>query len=345
MILYWNMSYKRGNSKMTHTRYLCTFGLLFTFCAIDTARAEAPTACVDNTPHKEQFVAVAPDVKLQVIDWGGTGETMLLLTGLGDNAHVYSQFAFQWNDHFHVIGITRRGYLPSSQPADGYDVSTRVADDIAVLDSLKIDRVVLVGHSIAGSELSALAASHPDRVDKLVYLDAQDLSRRGEVPGPPAFLGLFTEADTKSLWTYEAANARYQGVRESDAAICPGIQFDKAGNPVTSTTPAAVPAAIQEGVATTPPVNWSRIAAPRLGIFAQPTLEVRSPWYTYLSAADQALFDEQYPAYVDWYKMTVRQFTDGNPVPAVILKNAPHYVFINNETDVVRTMRAFLGIR
>src|ERR1700748_2153263 len=122
---------------MKQTR-LCTFWLLLFFWTIDTARAEAPPACVDNTPHKEQYVTVAPNVNLQVIDWGGTGATMVLLTGLGDNAHVYSQFAFQWNDHFHVIGITRRGYLPSSQPPDGYDVPTRVADDVAVLDSLKI---------------------------------------------------------------------------------------------------------------------------------------------------------------------------------------------------------------
>ena len=210
------------------------------------------------------------------MDWGGTGETMLLLTGLGDNAHVFSQFAFQWTDHFHVIGITRRGYLPSSQPPDGYDVPTRVADDIAVLDALNIDRVVLVGHSISGSELSALAATHPERVDKVVYLDAQDLARRNEVPGPPAFLDLFTDADTKSLWTYQAANARYEGVREYDPAVCQGLQFNDMGVPVTSTTPAAAPTAILAGVAATPPVNWSRIAAPRLGIFAQPTMEGKS---------------------------------------------------------------------
>jgi len=331
---------------MTQTQYLCTFWLLlFSFSTMDATRAAAPRACVDNTPHKEKFVTVAPNVNLQVIDWGGTGETMVLLTGLGDNAHVYSQFAFQWNDHFHVIGITRRGYLPSSQPPDGYDVPTRVADDIAVLDSLKIDRVVLVGHSIAGSELSGIAASHPDRVDKLVYLDALDLSQRNEVPGPPAFFGLFTEADTKSLWTYAAANARYQGVREPEPAICPGLQFDNAGNPVASTTPDAVPAAISAGTAAVPLVNWSRIAAPRLGVFALPTLEVRSPWFTYLSPADQTLFDQQYPGYVDWYRATMRQFTRGNPVSPVILKNAPHYVYINNETDVVRAMRAFLGIQ
>jgi pimeloyl-ACP methyl ester carboxylesterase len=327
---------------MTQTRHLCAFGLLFTLGAISAARADPPAACVDTTPHKEQFVAVAPGVNLQVMDWGGTGETMLLLTGLGDNAHVFSQFAFQWNGHFHVIGITRRGYLPSSQPSDGYDVPTRVADDIAVLDALNIDRVVLVGHSVSGSELSTLAATHPERVDKLVYLDAIDLSTRHEIPGPPAFLDLFSDADTRSLWTYEAANARYQGVREYEPALCPGLQFND--KDISGTTPDAVPAAINAGVAANPPTDWSKIAAPRLGIFAQPTEEGKQPWYTYLSPSDQALFDEQYPAYVDWYKARVREFTGGNPVPALILKNATHYVYINHETDVVRTMRAFLGI-
>ena len=157
-------------------------------------------------------------------------------------------------------GVTRRGYLPSSQPADGYDVPTRVADDIAVLDSLKIDRVVLVGHSIAGSESSALAVSHPDRVDKVVYLDADalDLSQRNEVPGPPAFFGFFTEADTKSIWTYAAANARYQGVRKPEPAICPCVQFDNAEHPVGSNAGCSSGRAISAGVAAVPLVNWSR---------------------------------------------------------------------------------------
>ena len=109
-----------------------------------------PAACADHTPHQARFVKVAPGVELEVVDWGGTGEAMVLLTGLGDNAHVYDQFAFQFTDFYHVIGITRRGYLPSSQPPTGYDLPTRAADDIAVLDALGIGKAVFVGHSIAG---------------------------------------------------------------------------------------------------------------------------------------------------------------------------------------------------
>jgi pimeloyl-ACP methyl ester carboxylesterase len=103
---------------------------------------------------------------------------MVLLTGLGDNAHVYDQFAFQFTDYVHVIGITRCGFLPSSQPEAGYDVDTRARDDIEVLRALGIRKAVFVGHSVAGSELSKVALTYKNYVDKLVYLDVFDLSER-----------------------------------------------------------------------------------------------------------------------------------------------------------------------
>jgi non-heme chloroperoxidase len=43
----------------------------------------------DPTPHKVQFVTVEPGVKLEVLDWGGSGRTLVFLAGLGDTAHVY----------------------------------------------------------------------------------------------------------------------------------------------------------------------------------------------------------------------------------------------------------------
>ena len=112
--------------------------LLLTFCVGGATSAIADyklpgciaTAAYDTTRYKaERFVRVAPGVKLEVLDWGGSGEVMVLLTGSSDNAHVFDYFAFQFADFLHVIGITRRGWRPSSQPKDGYDVETRAADD------------------------------------------------------------------------------------------------------------------------------------------------------------------------------------------------------------------------
>jgi pimeloyl-ACP methyl ester carboxylesterase len=144
-------------------------------------------SCFDTSGHKVRFVAVEPDVQLELLDWGGTGETLVLLTGLGDNAHVYDQFAYQFTDRFHVIGITRRGFGRSSQPAQGYDVDTRARDDIAVLDKLNIRQAVFVGHSVAGTEMNKLGAVYSDRVKRLVYLDALDIGSGGwaTLPQPP----------------------------------------------------------------------------------------------------------------------------------------------------------------
>jgi pimeloyl-ACP methyl ester carboxylesterase len=45
-------------------------------------------------------------------------------------------------------------------------------DVLAVLDALELNRPVLVGHSIAGEELSSIGSRHPEKVSGLIYLDA-----------------------------------------------------------------------------------------------------------------------------------------------------------------------------
>lgn len=303
-----------------------------------------PAACVDATPHTLRFVTVAPGVELQVIDWGGEGETMVLLTGSGDNAHVYDRFAYQFTDWFHVIGITRRGWLPSTQPQDGYDVPTRAADDVAVLDALGIDKAVFVGHSAAGMELIELGRAHKARVQKLVFLDAADLAQRfmpsrREPPMPD-----YTDADTKSLFSFQAATARYQAIREPDPSVCLRLQLDANGAVVDTTTPESIQNAFAAGMSAAPPVDWASIEAPRLGIFAEFTIEARQPWYWYLSDARRSEFDEAWRPIVAWHRQTIGKFAKGNSANTFRLPGAPHYVYIQNEAEVVRWMRQFLGL-
>ena len=302
---------------------------LLTFAAPTVVRAtdHKPAACEDHTPHKIRFVKVAPGVELEVLDWGGSGKAMVLLTGLGDNAHVYDQFAFQFTDYFHVIGITRRGFLPSSQPRNGYDVPTRAADDIAVLDALGIDKAVFVGHSLAGSELSELGLKYKARVDKLVYLDAADLAERFFPwrAEPPGFKELFTDATLKSLWTYQAASARFVALREPDASVCLNVRFDATGAITDPTSPEWVTNKLLAGVAgsVNPPTNWASIKAPRLGIFALYTPAARQAWYWYLSAAEKAEFDAAWPPIIAWFKRTIAKFADGNSANTFTLPGAP----------------------
>ena len=147
---------------------------VLTLCAVLISASLPRAACavsVGSSP-KVQFVTVQPNVKLEVLDWGGTGRNLVLLAGGGNTAHVFDRFGPKLAARYHVFGITRRGFGRSSTPESGYS-ARRLGDDVvAVLDSLHIEDPVLIGHSIAGEELSAVSKYYPGRAAGLIYLDA-----------------------------------------------------------------------------------------------------------------------------------------------------------------------------
>src|ERR1700722_3760100 len=127
--------------------------------------AEPPSA-PDKSPHKRRFVTVDKHVRLEVLDWGGSGRALVFLAGLGDTAHVFDAFAPEFTADHHVYGITRRGFGRSSKPAPTTEnyLADRLGDDVlAVIDALKMTRPVLAGHSIAGEELSSIGSRHPEK--------------------------------------------------------------------------------------------------------------------------------------------------------------------------------------
>src|SRR5262245_57354663 len=92
------------------------------------ARATADTAWKDPSSHTAQFVTISPDVKIEVLDWGGSGRPMMFVAGLGNTAHIFDAIAPKLTAHYHVFGVTRRGFGASSAPASGYEAD-RLGDD------------------------------------------------------------------------------------------------------------------------------------------------------------------------------------------------------------------------
>jgi len=108
---------------------------------------------------------VEPGVSLEVLDWGGSGKPMLLLTGSGNGARV-RRFRREVGCHRPCL----RNYAAGIRRIEP---SRILADDVLhVLDPLKLVAPVLVAHSMGGNELTAIASQHPHRVSGLVYLDA-----------------------------------------------------------------------------------------------------------------------------------------------------------------------------
>jgi len=71
-----------------------------------------------------------------------------------------------------VMALTRRGHGESDHPESGYDAETLTEDIRQFLDALGIEKIILAGHSMANVELSHFSALYPERVLKLVFLDA-----------------------------------------------------------------------------------------------------------------------------------------------------------------------------
>src|SRR5215472_13221840 len=117
--------------------------------------SQQPDSWQDPSSHSVQFVVVDQNVRLEVLDWGGTGRPVVLLAGGGNTAHIFDEFAPKLSTDYHVYGITRRGFGASGYAAtDG--AADRLGDDVvAVIDALKLNRPILVGHSLAGAELSS----------------------------------------------------------------------------------------------------------------------------------------------------------------------------------------------
>jgi pimeloyl-ACP methyl ester carboxylesterase len=125
----------------------------------------------DPSPHRTGFVTVN-GLSLHYLDWGGDGEPLLLLAGLFGSAHAFDDLAPRLTRQHRVVALTRRGHGRSATPQAGYGLDVLVEDVRGFLDALRLDRVHVAGTSAGGVEAALFAARHPDRVGRVVYLDA-----------------------------------------------------------------------------------------------------------------------------------------------------------------------------
>ncbi len=111
------------------------------------------------------------DVKIHYIT-AGRGPPVILLHGWPETWYEWRHIIPKLAPYYTVIAPDLRGLGDSSRPADGYDKQT-VANDIwrVAHDELGHERFLLVGHDWGGPTAFALAATHPEAVEKLAILD------------------------------------------------------------------------------------------------------------------------------------------------------------------------------
>jgi pimeloyl-ACP methyl ester carboxylesterase len=120
----------------------------------------------------ESRTVATPDGANIFVRYGGAGPAVVLLHGFGDTGVMWGPLAAQLARTHTVIVPDLRGMGRSSKPAAGYDKRSQAADVRTVVTSLEQDRTAVVGHDIGTMVAYAYAARYPDKVDKLVVMDA-----------------------------------------------------------------------------------------------------------------------------------------------------------------------------
>ena len=156
----------------------------------------------DTTPPEDRFFD-AEGLRLHYLDWGQRGNpAMVLLHGFAVTAHAWDFFSLVARADFHVYALDHRGHGDSAwDPTGAYRRERYAADLIAFTETLRLDSLVLLGHSLGGSVALLAASRMPERVRALVVVDSMLGPRRDPtsvrrfVEGPDTFPSLEAFAD------------------------------------------------------------------------------------------------------------------------------------------------------
>lgn len=271
----------------------------------------------DPSPHQVRWVTVDSAVRLEVLDWGGAGPPLVLL-GCYLTSHAYDEIAPKLTNQFHVYGITRRGIGASDRPATGYSVQRSADDVVEVLDSLEAQRPLLVGNSCAGQILTLFASQHPDRVSGLVYLDgASDPTTPAHDPPMPDLTKLPRPLRSGARVTVPEAERRA-------APFTPEVRR-----------------AITVEARTKP--NYTGIRVPVLAIYqAQLPFDEVATQFDIRNEEERAALRQEYAATRAMYTRWQQELLAAVPTARIVeLPDANLYMFLSNEADIIRELRAF----
>jgi pimeloyl-ACP methyl ester carboxylesterase len=288
---------------------------------VTTLLGAQPTAWRDPSPHQVRFVTVEGAVRLEVLEWGGTGRPILFV-GCYLTAHAFDDIAPKLTDAFRVHAVTRRGVGTSDRPSTGYDPQRRAADILEVIDALGLQKPILVGSSCGGDILHTLGSRHPDRLGGLVYLDAAEdpTLTMADYDLPPVDRSHLPARVAKpTLVTFPEAERRLLAERPIDPAIRKAIVEEHRVRP-----------------------DYARIRVPVLAIYRSVTLEQTLKDFPPANDLERAAVEQGYAAARAILSRWQRDLLAGVPTARIVeLPGANLYMFLSHEADVLREVRAF----
>lgn len=122
--------------------------------------------------HLDKHSVQAGDTRWSYYE-GGDGPTIVLLHGFASDKTVWLETAKLLTPHFHLIIPDLPGWGESSRVADAsYNIDAQAARLDEFVQTLRLQRFVLVGHSMGGGIAGVYASAHPEHVSELALIDA-----------------------------------------------------------------------------------------------------------------------------------------------------------------------------
>jgi pimeloyl-ACP methyl ester carboxylesterase len=113
---------------------------------------------------------------------GGEGPPLLLVHGWPQTWYAWRLVMPELARDFEVIAVDQRGVGLSDKPEGGYDTGTQANDMVALMQALGHERFAMYGTDTGMPIGYAVAADHPDRLERLVVSEAVIA---GVTPSPP----------------------------------------------------------------------------------------------------------------------------------------------------------------
>jgi pimeloyl-ACP methyl ester carboxylesterase len=124
-----------------------------------------------------------PGGDLQVREDGAQkGTPVVLLHGFASSMHWWTPLVERLGRDFRLIRIDLLGHGGSEKPDKGYSIGHQAEQVLRVLTLLRVERAVIVGHSMGGMVTTALAERDPRRVEGMVLIDTPPDKDSGELP-------------------------------------------------------------------------------------------------------------------------------------------------------------------
>src|SRR5713226_480885 len=122
-------------------------------------------------PVRDEFI-VAGEIAFHYVKWGEQGSPIVCVHGLTANAFYYQAFADKQARNHQLFAYDLRGRGDSDKPDRGYSVPIHAADLARLIDALGLERPIVIGHSLGALIALYFAAHYPERLSKLVLVDA-----------------------------------------------------------------------------------------------------------------------------------------------------------------------------